>query len=108
MNEQLKEKLMVKSKWLRVVFMLIFCVIMYIVSWLILLSALFQFVWNLFADTTNEPLKNFTKSLNSYFYQIINFLTFNTEVKPFPFEHWPREEHKAEVTKPSNEDLPKE
>ena len=93
-----KEKLLNKSKWLRGLFMLVFLVIIYIVTWLIILIAGFQFIWNLFAETTNEPLKNFAQKLGNYFHSIINFLTFNTEVKPFPFTPWP-EELKKEDTK---------
>lgn len=91
MNEINKEKLLNKDKWLRGLFMLLFCVIMHGVSFLIVLIAIFQFVWDLFASLPNEQLQNFTKSLNRYFYLIINYLTFNTEVKPFPFTSWPHD-----------------
>lgn len=97
MHTTLKEKLLVKDKWLRGLFMLLFICIKYIVSWLIVLIAVFQFIWNLFDDYPNEKLKKFTQNLNTYFYQIINFLTFNTEVKPFPFEHWPSEVSQGKV-----------
>ncbi|MEI8055173.1 MAG: DUF4389 domain-containing protein [bacterium] len=87
--DNLKEKLLVKDKWLRGLFMLFFIVIKYLVSWLIALIALFQFVVDLLMDKPNEKLLAFTKQLNSYLLQIVNFLTFNSEKKPFPFTSWP-------------------
>jgi hypothetical protein len=87
--DNLKEKLLVKDKWLRGLFMLFFIVIKYLVSWLIILIVLFQFVVDLLMGKPNDKLMAFTKHLNSYLLQIVNFLTFNSEEKPFPFANWP-------------------
>jgi len=89
MNTELKQKMLEKNKWLRGLFMLFFLFAEHIVSWIILVCAVFQFIWNLCTDKHNEKLVAFTKNLNVYQYQIINFLTYNTGVKPFPFAHWP-------------------
>jgi hypothetical protein len=94
MNKDLKEKLLVKSKWLRGLFMLFFVIIQYLVSWLIVLIALFQFVVDLLMGKPNDKLLEFTKHLNTYLLQIVNFVTFNSETKPFPFAHWPGDENK--------------
>ncbi|MBU0745070.1 MAG: DUF4389 domain-containing protein, partial [Gammaproteobacteria bacterium] len=47
MQKDLKEKLLVKEKWIRGLLMLLFAVIKYIVSFLIYIIALFQFVTDL-------------------------------------------------------------
>jgi hypothetical protein len=94
MDKELKEKLLVKSKWLRGLFMVLFIVIEYFVAWAIVLLSLFQFVWALFAGNPNDKVLGFTKSLNEYFLQVINFLTYNSEEKPFPFASWPGSEKK--------------
>lgn len=91
MDNNLKEKLLVKSKWLHGAFMLFFMIIKYLVSWLIILIALFQFITDLLANKPNDKLLEFTKHLNSYLLQIVNFLTFNSDTKPFPFTNWPGE-----------------
>lgn len=85
----LKEKLLVKDKWLRGLFMLFFIVIKYLVSWLICLIALFQFVVDLLMGRPNDKLLAFTKHLNAYLLQVVNFLTYNSESKPFPFANLP-------------------
>jgi hypothetical protein len=94
MDNNLKEKLLVKNKWLRGMFMLFFVLIKYFVSWLICLIAFFQFIVDLIVGNPNEKLLEFTKHLNTYLLQIANFLTFNSEIKPFPFTEWPGKEHK--------------
>ena len=37
----------------------------------------------------NDNLRNLGQALGEWIYRGILFLTFNTEVKPFPFEEWP-------------------
>jgi len=89
MQKDLKEKILVKEKWVRCFLMLFFVVIKYIVSWLIICVALFQFFTILLTDQLNNKLLEFSKRLNTYLLQIVNFLTFNSETKPFPFSNWP-------------------
>jgi hypothetical protein len=49
-----------------------------------------QIFWVLFTGETNKPLEKFGQSLATYNYQIIRYLTFNTEKRPFPFYlDWP-------------------
>ncbi len=49
-----------------------------------------QFFWVLFTGETNQKLRVFGKSLATYTNQIILYLTFNTEERPFPFDlDWP-------------------
>jgi uncharacterized membrane protein len=89
MDKELKEKLLVKSKWLRGMFMALFIVVEYFVAWAIVLVSVFQFIWTLLTGKPNDKLVDFTKHLNDYFLQVISFLTYNSEEKPFPFASWP-------------------
>lgn len=89
MQKDLQEKILAKDKWVRGVLMVVFAAIKYLVSGLINLVALFQFGVVLFTDHPNAKLIEFSKKLNLYLLQIINFLTFNSENKPFPFNNFP-------------------
>lgn len=51
--------------------------------------AIFQFFALLFSEHPNRPLVRFGQNLNTYLYQINQFLTINSEVYPFPFADWP-------------------
>jgi hypothetical protein len=46
----------------------------------------------LITGSPNVPLIAFGKSLATYTYQIVLYLTFNSDVRPFPFDaDWPYE-----------------
>lgn len=55
----------------------------------ITLVAIFQFLSLLFSEKSNQPLVIFGQNLNTYLYQINQFLTINSEMYPFPFADWP-------------------
>lgn len=55
----------------------------------ITLIAVFQFFSLLFSEKPNQPLVRFGQNLNTYQYQINQFLTVNSEMYPFPFADWP-------------------
>ncbi len=55
----------------------------------ITIIAIFQFFSLLFAEKANQPLVKFGQNLNTFLYQINQFLTVNSEMYPFPFADWP-------------------
>ncbi len=83
-----KKNISSSSIWIRGFFMILYFIVAYIVRFLILIISLFQFVYTIFIGNPNEKLVKFGNGLGSYAYQIIQFLTFNTELKPYPFSEW--------------------
>lgn len=63
----------------------------------ITLIAVFQFFSLLFSEKPNQPLVKFGQNLNTYQYQINQFLTVNSEIYPFPFADWPDSAPKESV-----------
>ena len=90
MGEKLREKLTEKNKWIRGLYMLLFAIIYNIAEILVAAIAAFQFVASLFTGKTNEHLVTFGHRLSIFIYQIMQFLTFNSEEKPYPFSPWPQ------------------
>jgi len=90
MGEKLGEKLTEKNKWIRGLYMMLFALIFNIAEILVAAIAAFQFVAYLFIGKTNEQLITFGQRLSIFIYQIIQFLTFNSEEKPYPFSPWPQ------------------
>lgn len=86
----LRNNLKSKSIWMRLLFMLVIT-FLYSVSRIIVGAVVVvQFFWVLFTGKTNQKLQVFGKSLATYTNQIILYLTFNTEERPFPFDvDWP-------------------
>jgi len=78
--------------WIRALFMVLFGIAFSIARFIIGFLALYQFVAILFTGIANEPLLRFGKNLSAYIYEILEFQTFNTELRPFPFSPWPDED----------------
>jgi hypothetical protein len=66
-------------------------VLFYSISRIVVIAVVVvQLFWVLLIGETNEKLKVFGQSLYTYTYQIVLYLTFNTEERPFPFDaDWP-------------------
>ena len=89
MNDKKTEFYKNPSIWLRGLFMLLFIFLMGVAKFVILVVVALQFLVVLFTAQTNNNLVRFGKSLSVYQYQIMLFLTFNSEVRPFPVADWP-------------------
>ena len=86
----MKENMKNRSTWRRLFFMVVM-ILLYSVSRVVVsVVVLLQFFWVLFTAGTNKALETLGQSLATYTYQIIRYLTFNTEERPFPFDlDWP-------------------
>lgn len=89
MNSELKQRLTASATWLRGLFIIIFAVIYCIAEVLLTAVVVFQFFATLFTGETNARLRHFGLSLAAFIYQIVAFVTFNSDEKPFPFGPWP-------------------
>ncbi len=88
-GSRLKNNLKSHSTWLRLLFMILFLALWSISRVVIFTVIVIQFFWILIDGETNSRLVKFGQVLATYSYQIIMYLTFNTEKQPFPFSDWP-------------------
>lgn len=88
MEEQINFNLTSASTWKRIFFMLIFAALGGLVRMLIWAVIILQVASSLLTGKPNQNILNFGRSLSVYTYHILLFLTFNTEVLPFPFSDW--------------------
>ena len=85
MSEINKDELLDIKKWQRLFFMVIYgAAINFVVSILIILIAI-QFIFYLFTSKTNNQLQSANNWLQGFFNDALNFLSFNTDSKPWPF-----------------------
>ncbi|MCK5360790.1 MAG: DUF4389 domain-containing protein [Gammaproteobacteria bacterium] len=96
MNDNIKENLKDNSTWMRVLYMAIFVIIFNLVEILIAALVVFQILVLLFTGEKNRRLLSFGSTLGNYVYRILQFLTFNSEEKPFPFSDWDDDEQADE------------
>ncbi len=76
---------------IRVVYMLLFGVVFWVLCWVLAATTLIQLLIRLLNGRANADLTRFGASLARYARQVIEFLTFVTELTPYPFTAWPAE-----------------
>ena len=77
------------SAWKRGLFMLLFAVAFGVGQSLLILLAVVQFLWLVFAGEPNLFLLRFGSSLSVWFSDATRFLSCATDEMPFPWKRWP-------------------
>ena len=78
-----------RSIWIRLIYMIVLAIAFNVAEIVTFVVVVFHFLANLFTGQPNDRLVRFGRSLARYLQQIIVFMTFATEEKPFPFAPWP-------------------
>ena len=89
MQQDTKENLANRNIWARGLYMLFYGLAYAVAEAVATLVVVFQFIHTLFTGKVNEPLQIFGARLSMYVYQILQYVTFNSEFQPFPFSDWP-------------------
>ena len=112
MNEIKKEELLKPGKWIRLVFMVVYSLIIEIIALpLILILIVLQFLFHLISGSPNNQIKNITNWLIDFLKESFEYLTYKTEQKPFPFDQddeVERNDDVEEVTAESTDNLTSE
>tara|TARA_B100001173_G_scaffold306908_1_gene314547 strand:- start:228 stop:587 length:360 start_codon:yes stop_codon:yes gene_type:complete len=85
MNEINKDELLDLTKWQRFFFMVIYSFAINGVVGILIIIAAVQFFFYLFTSKINNQLKTANNWLHGFFSDSLNFLSFNTDSKPWPF-----------------------
>ena len=89
--DEIVDNLRKPNSWIRLVFMIVFAVVLYlIIAAVILVIMIAQVLFTLLTGSQNTNLKDFSNALAEYTYQILKFLLYGIEDKPFPFTDFPR------------------
>lgn len=90
--EKILEHLATPASWLRVLFVLGFCVILYLAGLVVLALTLAQALFSLFTGGDNYNLRRLGAAIADYIRQLLLYITYNTEQRPFPFAPFPEVE----------------
>ncbi len=74
---------------LRVLYMALFGIVFWLLTWTLAVVTLLQLVLRLVNGRPQAEVTRFGAALARYAREIIEFLTFVTEVLPYPFSPWP-------------------
>jgi hypothetical protein len=86
----IEENLKSRATWLRLAFMVVSAMLLFVTSFVGSLVVVLGFLWVLFTGEINSQIKQVGQSIAAYVYDIIRYLTFNTDEKPFPMGgDWP-------------------
>ena len=103
MKKELRENLIDEGIWMRGVFMALFFVAYNIAELLIWVTALFQFVSVLVTGRLNETMLRFGNNLSYFSLETFKYMTFNSNLRPFPFSPWPDKEPSDQLWGKENE-----
>jgi len=95
---ELKSSLLSPKHWIRLVYMLLFAVMLHVTSIAMWVLVALQFLFTLFTDKDNANLRSLGASITLFISQALKFLTYNSEEKPFPFSEWPTTSKPVEET----------
>ncbi|UZE94455.1 DUF4389 domain-containing protein [Alkalimarinus alittae] len=79
-----------EGHWLRILYMVMFYIVYKISDLVVIVMAILQAVVTTFGNGPNERLTAFGASLATYVSQIVRFLSYADEKKPYPFSEWPK------------------
>ncbi|MCZ6487312.1 MAG: DUF4389 domain-containing protein [Gammaproteobacteria bacterium] len=94
-----KDNIKKQSTWMRGLYMLLFTIFYTLAEILLFTIVVFQFVLKLLSGDTNDRLRKLGQQISTYIYQILQFMSFNSEQHPYPFGGWPKGEPKPAAKK---------
>ena len=80
-----------KKIGIRILYTLLFLVILGLMHFLIQMITLVQYVILLITRSYSEPLRSFSNKVAAYVYRLIRYITLNDNTRPFPFSELPGE-----------------
>ena len=92
MSNEIKENIKQPSTWKRGLYILMFTIFYSVAEVVLFVLVVVQFFFKLFTGQTNPRLLKLGQSIATYIYQIIQFITFNSDYQVYPFGAWPKGE----------------
>lgn len=89
MSEDIVENLKQPTQWFRIAFMIALAIALYLAGMILTLLIVAQALFGLLTGTDNRNLRELGAGLTLYVHQVLDFLTYNSEFKPFPFAPFP-------------------
>ena len=88
-SSELKTNLSARSTWLRGLYLLLFAVLYSLAELVLVAVVVFQFGATLLTGHRNARLLSLGARLSRYMYQVLRYVTFNSDTRPYPFSPWP-------------------
>jgi len=86
MTEQTK----ITPVWNRILFVALFWIVFYITQLVVAAVVIAQCIFSVVTNNPNKQLVTFGDSLGKYIHDILRYVTFNSDQRPFPFSEFPK------------------
>lgn len=87
---QTREYIKRTSTWVRGFYIVLFAVLFYLAEIVIAAVVVFQFLHTLLTGKANARLLTLGQSISTYAYQILAYISYNSDHQPYPFGAWPK------------------
>ena len=74
---------------IRLLYVILFGIIYSVGELVFFAVVVFQFGYKLITGNTSERLLAFSDQLTRFLYEVLRYMTMNSDVRPFPFSDWP-------------------
>ncbi len=103
-QEQIFENISNQNSWIRLVYMLIYGIMLHVAGGVMWLLCAVQFLCALIFGTDNDNVRKLSATLIDFINSALRFVSYNTEERPFPFagKHDPRPKNKVANPPASN------
>src|SRR5690554_7505126 len=89
MSDAVRDNILSPAQWLRILYMVIFAVVSWALGLVLTVLIVLQALFSLVTGKDNENLRELGGALSKYYYQILLYLTYKSDNKPFPFAPFP-------------------
>lgn len=72
----------------RFFYTVLFLIIGHLITMIVFATTVFQFIYTTITGKSQERIQAFTANLAHYAKDVIDYLTFNSEKKPWPMSEW--------------------
>ena len=93
-----------ENPWKRLLFIILFAIILNIVEFVVCVVVVVQFLAKLLTGGVNKQLQLLGPVLGAYARQIIEFLTYYSDDMPYPFQSWPNGAQTGDTSRSAGED----
>lgn len=90
-----------RKVWFRILYMLLYGLIFYLIETAVLVIAVFQIIYRIFMNEPHEQLRTLSKDLVVYVKQVVEYLMFTSDYQPFPVGEWPGSSRTGHRSEPS-------
>tara|TARA_R110001583_G_scaffold25094_3_gene91153 strand:+ start:844 stop:1224 length:381 start_codon:yes stop_codon:yes gene_type:complete len=96
-QQAIKNNITNSNQWTRILYMLLFGVILYLVMMVLCAVVVVQAIFALLTGNPNSEIRRFSGDLVRYLREIAAFLTYTCEAKPYPFQAWQSTASEGEI-----------